>query len=500
MSTNEHSYHNFEAHSLNSGLDVELAHAHVRRGGKGCFCACCLGCFGFLLLIALINFAFWYCFFRGGASLTVSPETTIITEPLKSDGKTVDFHQAIQKLIEPNIPANENGFRDVFVGYGKQIFEADDHLGKTDWQYSKTCEHFGIDPLTPPLYSLKNPLNQQIVLDQEGLDSVQIAAAKPHYFVPLVRENEKTFALMSQPYAAYAFHQTLSDALRQRADRRFRTKEIGGAWKDVLASLRLYRRVTVNQAWLQALGGNDDESFLAPVARVVDTLPQWTPVQLEQAITDLDSLPDWQDRQTTLMMVQFTLLDMLSAADDLAELDYRLGLDLPKELREILPVLQLIGFDWNVAAKELNSEIKNYAKRVEKMEGTHPEAQVAELDLRDTEESFEFPWNEAKWEEMIEENPLLFFSAPGRSKLAGLLAGELVMKAVGEMYRQQMMEESRCQILRLALALEQFHREHQEYPDSLKEISLRTMTQNMFLEYEKTAAGYRLSNEFFSLE
>ena len=74
------------------------------------------------------------------------------------------------------------------------------------------------------------------------------------------------------------------------------------------------------------------------------------------------------------------------------------------------------------------------------------------------------------------------------------MAGYMGTKAAGEMYRLQLIEESRCQALRLAFALEQFHREHSQYPHSLEPLRLPPMTWDMHLQYERQGEGYRIWN------
>ena len=508
MSTNHRDYQNFELPYQNSGFDAELAQTrHSRRGGGCCFFGCCLGCLGFLLLIALLIAGFYYSLFTGGAPLEVSPETTIITEPLKSDGKTVDFHQAIQKLLVPeNIQPNENGFRDVVLAYGQAIVKTFGEADASDWQYREMCKHFGIDPQALPRFTLENPRPGDVHFDNEGLDAVQAAVAKSHYSIPLVRRNENDLVLTSLPVAIQKFHEQLVSAFRNRAMSRFNKGDNAEAWQDMLTAARLFRFVTINSTWQSAiLDAEDEESRFTPVADMAAILSQWPPEQLEKAIKDLDSLPNWQDRQTTLQIIQFTLLDILSATNDFDGLTANLGLQ-----EEDMIVFQMITFDWNLVAKELNNEFKAYGELMEQAEGKSLDEQFDLLHLRQSGERHDLRANEETLEKKVEElllhhfetgGGLDIFFASGRSKLTGALAGRLLIsRAAGEMYRLQLMEESRCQALRLALALERYYREHQTYPDSLEELHLQPMTPHIDFEYEKFGDRYRLLNKVFQLE
>ena len=513
MSSASLDYHEFELpYQNNIGFDAEMQHTQKRRGGC-CFFGCCLGCFTFLLLIVFAIAGTWVCFFSGGALLVVSPETTIVTEPLKSDGTTVDFHRAIQAMTEPDIQADENGFRAVLLGYGQETFVTGEHRrGNVDdggWQYEAMCKTLEIDSTTPPTFPLfrLTPDNIQRWLAEvgEGLDAVQVAAAKPHYFVPMIRRGERDLVVLSQPLAVYAFHERLSDALQTRARVQYQAKDFAGEWKDRLTSLRLFRRVTINQAWLKALGGNDDESLLAPIDEMVVALPQWTPEQLEQAIKDLESLPDWQDRQTMLKTIQFMLLDLVSAASDPSDVQEEMQKAV-EVTRKVMPMIQFIAFDWNLVAKELNSEIRAYGELLERAAGKSPDEQFDLLRLRQPGETRNLPLSEERMQEFFRNHlesggSLNFIFSSGRSKLTGAFVGrQLATWAAGEKVRLQLMEESRCQALRLAVALERFHREKGQYPETVEELGLQPMSLDMHLQYEKQGTGYRIQNKAFLLD
>jgi hypothetical protein len=509
MSTNNSDYQDFELPYENTGYDADMARDMQSRGGYGCcFFGCCFGCLGFLLLIALVAATFYFTLFTGGAPLEVSPETTIITEPLKSDAKTVDFHQAIQKMIEPEgIQANENGFRNVLLAFGQAMFE-------NDWQHREMCKQLGIDPQTPPRFALENALEKprpgNVRFDNESLDAVRAAVAQSHYFIPLIRQSESDLVLTSLPIAVQEFHDQLKSAFRNRAVLRFKEgNNVAEAWKDMLTVSRLSRFVMISATRQSVkLDAQDDESRLTPVADVVASFPQWTTEQLEQAIKDLESLPNWQDRQTTLQIMQFMLLDILSATNDFSGLAANLGLN--KEERDLLMTLQMIAFDWNLVAKELNREFKAYGELLEQAKGKNLDEQFDLLRLRQPGERHDLHSNDEKLEKRLENllrnhfedgGGMDIFFASGRSKFAGALAGNLLVSwTAGEMYRLQLMEESRCQALRWALALEQYRREYKKYPDSLEELRLQPMTPTIDFEYEMFGERYRLLNKVFHLE
>jgi hypothetical protein len=222
---------------------------------------------------------------------------------------------------------------------------------------------------------------------------------------------------------------------------------------------------------------------------------------LKQAIKDLESLPNWQDRQTTQKMMQFMLLDLISSANDWGALLNLFGAGMaPEELQVMQGTLRFIAIDWNLVAKELNREVRVFGELMEKAEGKSLDEQFELLRLSETTEKLDEEDLQAMLEDAILTTGDLPLFTSGRSKLAGSIAGKLVRTTAGKLCLHQFMEESRCQALRLALALELYRQEHQEYPDSLDKLGLQPMPVNMNFQYEKQDAGYRLQNKVFELE
>lgn len=71
--------------------------------------------------------------------LQVSAETTYITEPLKPDGKQVDYFLAIeQETYPPNLATEDNGYRLIVerLGFGGEA---------EPWQFEQICQKLGLD-------------------------------------------------------------------------------------------------------------------------------------------------------------------------------------------------------------------------------------------------------------------------------------------------------------------------------------------------------------------
>ena len=463
--------------------------ARSQNDGPACCSGCLVGCFGLVVLIVIACAALWYALFSGSTRLVVSEATTIITGPLTADG-TVDFHQAIKNEFEPDIPPEDNGFRAVLLTFGRTMFASDQD---GDWQFQAMCRELGVDPAA----------TQELEISQ-GLDAVRDAVNSQHYFIPLIRQSERDLVATAHPHAMRVFHSNLPDALRQRAGTRFAAGETEEAWKDFLASIRLFRFVPNNAVWQD--GALATGRFLTPVDDVIATLPQWSPEQLRQAIGDLESLPPWRDRQATLRIMQFILLDALSSAHDFVELLERSGVS-PEEIPEdMLGGLMFIAFDWNIIAREMNREIREYSERLTRAEGRRIEEQFAMLGLRREDERHNFPETDEQRAHFLAEelmrtsqNPLTLFTGSGWSQITGSILGYFVRLTVGDVFGLQLMEDSRTESLRLALALELFYRENEHYPDSLDELRLQPLLPNLQIEYGRLEEGYRLRNMLFEV-
>ncbi|MDR0392569.1 MAG: hypothetical protein LBH59_11715, partial [Planctomycetaceae bacterium] len=62
-------------------------------GGSSCLMGCGVGCLVLIIILAVGGFLF-YAYCVKGVPMQISPETTVISSPLKSDGKSVDFFTA----------------------------------------------------------------------------------------------------------------------------------------------------------------------------------------------------------------------------------------------------------------------------------------------------------------------------------------------------------------------------------------------------------------------
>ncbi|MDR3182122.1 MAG: hypothetical protein LBT89_04235 [Planctomycetaceae bacterium] len=419
-----------------------------KKRGCGCwFLGCGIGCLVLIILAAITGvLAYYYCL--KGQPLLVSPETTVITEPKKKDGVSVDFFKAIQDITETKKPANDNGFKDILIGYGTAMFENKE--AAQVWQHNAMCKHFNVDPLTVPQYVLTgitpDAVNHWLSVVGPGLDAVAAAVLKPDYFVPMIRQNENDLVLAVQPQTVYNFHYQLAEALRYRAKYRFAGGDYAGGWNDYVTTLRLFRRVTLNYAALESLkhGKIGGQTLLQP-DDFKDIISKMPAEVRSQAVKDLETLPAWQDRSITLKTLQYGVLDILSATDDMPRLlDKFSDKPIPADIKKLLEV---IGFDWNHVAVSLNEYFDEYSEKLAAAGGDLVKQQEVFNEMPPaSEESIK-----TEIERSLNERNNNPITVSGRSALTGRMAGRIFTQIAGQMFKLQIEEEKRCKELKDSL-------------------------------------------------
>ncbi|MDR1052573.1 MAG: hypothetical protein LBL39_00195, partial [Planctomycetaceae bacterium] len=352
----------------NENENIQRQSESSKRGGIGCLKGCGIGCLVILIIFAVIIWLVYiYCI--KGVPLRISPETTVVDSPLKSNGKLIDFFALIKAEIEPKDSAKNNGFKDVLEAYGKELVVASkqDELSR-GWIFAELCKGVGLDPKFTPAHTYKEPdfagiiikenangngngndnnngdedvipdnnreLNElaifQNVLSKDwtikeypkleewlelvgsGLDVVQKAALEEVYFVPLVRRNENELAIVSIAPAVISTNRNLVHGLQVRSMLRIGEKEFDKAWDDLIASFHL-RRKLINKG-IQLFDNESDMLKLQVIKTVAESSSNWNIEQLDKAITSLDSIPPYPKREDLLLITQYILLDTFSVA------------------------------------------------------------------------------------------------------------------------------------------------------------------------------------------
>ena len=327
-------------------------------------------------------------------SLRISKETTYITEPLKSDGKQVDYLAAIrQATYPPNMATGENGYRLIV-----------EHLGMspedTPASFASVCKQLGLDAATirpdmtyqdpwdfleayasstrfdeslldtlPPhdrsqddaVKMLEGKLAWPWTLDdlpmmapwlkQNGpaLDLVGQAVRKPVFHVPLASQDEDE-SVISACLPETQRTRSFAQALKARANYRIATGHLDDALDDIVASQRLGRHVGHGTFYIDLLVGIKLEEIGKSIGIAGSLKHAPTKEQLARLIAEMNRLPPAGTIEEKALSERLIGLDLIQGlASGTASWDDCFGYSSTPVLR-FLPA----GADWNVTARRFN--------------------------------------------------------------------------------------------------------------------------------------------------
>ncbi len=324
-------------------------------------------------------------------ALRVSRETTYITEPLKSDGKQVDYFAAIQQATCPaNIATDDNGYRLIVqhLGRGPDSSPAQfaclcDQLGldasairpdmthEEPWDFLKAyvaSEEFDkalLDALPPEERSedvvaaiLSERLDWPWTLDdlpmmarwleENGpvLDLIGRAVQKPVFHVPLVRNSERDLLLLVSGSDILQLR-SMAKSLSARANYRVGTGDLDGAIDDILACKSMARHVIghpMSMSFSHAMA-IDRIGDLIGLASSLAHSP--SSAQLRRLLRGVGSIELACEVHTTRLFDRFECLDIIQslAHGDISWRD--VGTQAPRALTSL-------GVDWSTVAKRFN--------------------------------------------------------------------------------------------------------------------------------------------------
>ncbi|MDR2641574.1 MAG: hypothetical protein LBC74_02145 [Planctomycetaceae bacterium] len=515
-------------------------------GGYGCLMGCGIGCLVLLIIAVVIGVLFYYYCVKG-IPLKISPETTIISSPLKSDGKSVDFFSAIKEKIEPKDPAKNNGFKNVLNAYGKELItNSKQEELSYGWIFPELCKSIGLDPNLKPTHIYKEPdftkikpankeINKQNEKEKEndvaeiqenkqdsseitvfknilsknwsineypklkewlekvdsGLDVVQKAAMEEIYFVPMVRRNEKELAVMSIP-STIRGNAKLLQGLQVRSMLRIGEGEFGKAWDDMIASIHL--KLNLINKGIHIFDNRSDQTRLQIIKTIAKSSSNWTPEQINKAISDLESIPPSPKREDVLLIVQFILLDVFSTAGDSKQFVESISgqtLDshpTSEQLNNLTNLMELCGFNWNIAAKKLNEAAEIHKKTIN---DTDTEKILNATGKNIKQELDEFS---QRLSVQIHDQMANIITVSGRSEIAGFVVGEFVPILEKYIFKQTLNDEIHHRLLQTTFSIERYKSEHKKYPKSLDQLKLPPPAVTAIkTDYKTTDKGYKIS-------
>ncbi|MDR2344677.1 MAG: hypothetical protein LBE18_01285 [Planctomycetaceae bacterium] len=513
---------------------------------SGCgFSGCLIGC-GIVCLVLIITsiiaglLIHSYCF--KSIPLKVSPETTLVTTPLKSDGKSVDFYTVLKKQIEPQNPTSNNGFKNVLAAYGKELFINNSQEALNyDWIFNEICKAVELDPNFTPENVYKEPnlsvflngLNENnaekessikelklTIFDElltknwsiqnypeieewlnkvnPGLDVVQKAAMEESYFIPMIRRNEQELALVSLSPPIINANAKLIHGLQIRSILQIGERNFDKAWDDILASFHLQRKL-INKGIHLFNYNIPTEIKLQIIKTIAQSSSNWTPEQLNKAINDLQSIPQAPKREDLLLTAQYTVLDafaMTNNTEQFVESIASLSFAARTQLDSLINIMKLFGFNWNIAAKKMNEAVTIYKKTINDEKNTEKLLNPATIDAQLDIQKFSQKLSIDLHNKMIN-----VITVSGRSEVAGYIIGEIVPFTEKYIFKQTLNDEIYYRLLQTAFAIELYKSEHKKYPDSIDQLKLNPPRITAIkTNYKLTDKGYKISISGVELE
>jgi hypothetical protein len=333
------------------------------------------------------------------APLTISPETTYITEPRTVDGKWVDYVAAVEQRRYPaEMRTDDNGARVIVRALGPgpdrspaasaQIYEK---LGlvlttstlkyEEPWKFlgrfveqqealgtipaDKTASEWTgeLDARMDRPWSLDELPMMGPWLKENGpaLDLVAHAVRRPAFCFPYFREEDSTPVF----YLDLVDIQRLRAFVRgfaARAHYRLAIGDVDGAIDDVVAAAHLGRRLQIDGFYMELLVGIALESIAHSIGAAASLNHPPSEEQLRRMMDELNSLPARSKFDVFLKNERYGLLDYIQSAakgdrSDLVGESMQLS-----RLRDTgLPVEQF-GLDWTAIMRHVNVEYENLLK------------------------------------------------------------------------------------------------------------------------------------------
>lgn len=343
---------------------------------------------------AFAAIALWFGAISGTVTLEISEKTTVCTEPLTSDGKGVDYHEAVGNLLAPpEMKTDENGYRIIVrrlgpalimpVGtklsrsereekqkrYEKRVYEklGLDHAMKPDLEFmvydsylheyananftDKAEKKAFLDNYFATLYRKSDPSDpvRQAWLQQygESLDVVADGLNRSVFFSPLVSLNETDPVFTGEATRGDIFrNKNFVDGLAMRFRIRLASGDIDGAVDDAIACQRLGR-----------FTGNSGTMAEAYVANVFDKLGsslditsheehQPTAKQIRRYLRKVDELPPVPSLCGLVERKHYYGLDLLQKISQ--------GKTTFKNVERASSFMPRISLDWNDVFKSYN--------------------------------------------------------------------------------------------------------------------------------------------------
>jgi len=338
------------------------------------FLGLCLVFLGLCLVLLIVMLRFLN---LPAGPLRISPETTYIIEPLKSNGKEVDYFAAIeQQYYPPDMKTDDNGFRIFVRALGAEVFFRetnyflDEHIEQFYEKLGLTPPEETLPQLQDPtdflkkyaqanqlkLKSLQEKLNRPWTFDdlpmmeswleeaEPVLDLLTECVRKKSFCIPLTRtsEDEDLLAMILEPVSVIRGY---GRALSARALHRVAMGNLDGAIDDRITCAHLGRHLEQLPLMVPYLIGSalHGLSETIPLCHLSDVVP--TEAQIRRLQKELAELPPHTPAMKTLEMERFLGLDAI----------YSFSKNRRYADKNLSEIRRHKGVDWNEVMKRYNA-------------------------------------------------------------------------------------------------------------------------------------------------
>jgi hypothetical protein len=352
--------------------------------------------------------------------ITISKETTYITEPLRKDGY-VDYVAALNELFRAGVTPGNNAAVPLLKAMGPGKISA-----KCRDEY---CRMLGIAPLPEKgeyfvdLYeyvkrsgdaknagdlpgviarkvtceqefqAMKRPWSKKefpilagwLAANEEPLSLVVKASKRRRRYDPLVSEDGSLEGTLSCILSLTQYRE-VEDALLARAMLRVGEYKVVEAWDDLLACHRWARLVGRGPTLIEALVANAYDAKACAADQGLLQQERLTAAQIAGMRRDLDKLPPLPNGADKIKIGErFFLLDSIGrvARHEVSALDmtYEFGYDRkPSMLKSLIDSTVMATVDWNKVLRVGNSWLDRMANAFDKPRGAERRAALRKLD------------------------------------------------------------------------------------------------------------------------
>jgi hypothetical protein len=486
-------------------------------------------CVGWYLMLWAINNARAWRNTSRGVYVTVSKETTVITQPLRKDGyvnylaalnlraaegvtpennAAVLFWQAMgpneltpeirtrffQMLKMPPPP----GHGDYFVSLSNYVKQLDD---SRDPRFSKlpggsrdTVSDQQDEAMQRPWSKEEFPLIADwLAVNEKPLALLLEASKRPRRYDPLLCGDSDEGKLLDASLVHLELSREAGRALLARAMLRLKLGDVGNCWADLLACHRLARLIGQEPGVVDALTAFGIDGRVCQGDQAVLRHARFAAAQAASMREDLDKLlplPHMADKID--VSERFVFLDSLATmARDGFDTLSNSGGGRPKS--GIMPQDEhaRASLDWDIMFKNGNSWFDRMVAAGRRANRSQMLAEFDKIegDLRGLSNS-NYDWKTIA-------SSLLF---DRRSELIGNTYICLMLPAISATIKGENRGVMRAELVRLGFALAEFRADHGSYPQQLGELSPRYLARvpvdifagDATLHYQRQDAGYLL--------